>query len=126
MLPKMAILNQYVQKMLDQGIIRHSTSEYSSPIFLVPKGKGDFRPVVGYRSLNQKIKIESIPLPDIYSCVHWFRSAKIFTSLDFNSAFHQIGLTERSKPITAFATDWNLYEYTSVPFCIAAYLRSEG
>jgi hypothetical protein len=43
----------------------------------------------------------------------------VFTTLDLNSAYHQIGLTERSKPLTAFATDWNLYEYTRVPFGIA-------
>ena len=42
-----------------------------------------------------------------------------FTSLDLNSAYHQIGLTERSKALTAFATDWNLYEYTRVPFGLA-------
>jgi hypothetical protein len=38
---------------------------------------------------------------------------------DLNSAYHQIGLTERSKPLTAFATDWNLYKYTRVLFGIA-------
>lgn len=43
----------------------------------------------------------------------------MFTTLDLNLAYHQIGLTERSKPLKAFATDWNLYEYTRVPFGIA-------
>jgi hypothetical protein len=43
----------------------------------------------------------------------------VFTTLDLNCAYHQIGLTERSKPLTAFATDWNPYEYTRVPFGIA-------
>jgi hypothetical protein len=105
--------------MLEQGIIRPSTSHYSSPIFLVPKGQGGFRPVVDYRTLNKKIKIESVPLPDIHSCFHWFKAAKVFTSLDLNSAYHQIGLSERSKPLTAFVTDWTLYEYTRVPFGIA-------
>jgi hypothetical protein len=73
----------------------------------------DFRPVVDYRALNKKIKVESVPLPDIQSCFHWFGSAKVFTSLDTNSAYHRIGLTERSRPSTAFTTDWNLHEYTS-------------
>jgi hypothetical protein len=117
--PKMDILRHHVQDMLEQGIIRPSTSQYSSPIFLVPKGQGGFRPVVDYRALNKKIKIKSVPLPDIHSCFHWFKAAKVFTSLDLNSAYHQIGLSERSKPLTAFVTDWNLYEYTRVPFGIA-------
>jgi hypothetical protein len=46
----------------------------------------------------------------VHSCFHWFKSATVFTTLDLNSAYHQIGLTEGSKPLTAFATDWNLYE----------------
>jgi hypothetical protein len=116
---KMAVLREKIKSLLDQGIIRPSTSQYSSPIFLVPKGDNDFRPVVDFRALNQKIKIESVPLPDIYSCFHSFREARFFTSLDLNSAYHQIGLSERSKPFTAFATGWNLYEYTRVPFGIA-------
>jgi hypothetical protein len=37
MSPKMEVLHQHIQRMLDQGIIRPSTSQYSSPIFLVPK-----------------------------------------------------------------------------------------
>jgi hypothetical protein len=40
--------------------------------------------------------------------------------LDLNSAYYQIGLTEESKPVTAFATDWNLFEYCRVPFGLAA------
>jgi hypothetical protein len=79
----------------------------------------DIAPVVDYRALNKKIKTESVPLPDIHSCFHWFKSAKVFTSLDLNSAYHQTGLTERYKSLTAFATDWNLYEYTTVLFGIA-------
>jgi hypothetical protein len=75
--------------------------------------------VADYRALNKKIKIESVPLPDIHSCFHWFKPAKVFTPLDLTSAYHQICFTERSKSLTAFATDWNLYEYTRVPFGIA-------
>ena len=47
--PKVHILREKVQEMLDQGIIRLSTSNYSSPIFLVHKGENDFRPVIDYR-----------------------------------------------------------------------------
>jgi hypothetical protein len=117
--PKMEILRQHVYCMLEQGIIHPSVSWYSSLIFLVPKGQDDFHPGVDYRALNKKIKVESIPLPDMHSCFHCFKSATVFTTLDLNSAYHQIGLTEQSKPLTAFTTDWNLCEYTRVPFGIA-------
>jgi hypothetical protein len=67
--PKMEALRQRVHHMLEQGIIRPSVSPYSSSICLVPKGRDDLRPVVDYRALN-KIKVESVPLPDIHSCFH--------------------------------------------------------
>jgi len=117
--PRMCILREKIQKWLDEGVIRPSVSPYSSPIFLVPKGDNDFRPVVDYRQLNQKIDIESVPLPDINTAFNWFAGAKVFTSLDLNSAYNQIGLAESSRSITAFATDWNLYEFCSLPFGLA-------
>ena len=117
--PKVHVLREKVQEMLDQGIIRPSTSNYSSPIFLVPKGENDFRPVIDYRYLNSKISIESIPLPDVHSAFAWFGGARIFTSLDLNQAYYQIPLSEDSKRCTAFCTDWNLFEFNKVPFGLA-------
>ena len=117
--PKMKVMKDKIAEMLKLGIIRPSRSNFSSPISLVPKGESDFRPVVDYRVLNSKIHIESVPLPDIHSCFHWFGKAKFFTSLDLNSTYHQIPLKEESRRYTAFATDWNLYEYCRVPFGIA-------
>jgi hypothetical protein len=74
---------------------------------------------VDYRRLNQCIEIESVPLPDIHSAFHWFCKAKYFTTLDLKQAYHQIPLAEQSKHLTAFSTDWNLYQYRRVPFGIA-------
>ena len=117
--PRLKVMKQHIDKMLEDGIIRPSTSSYSSPIFLVPKGEKEFRPVVDYRVLNSKILIDSTPLPDIHTCFHWFKKAQFFNSLDLNSAYHQIPLAESCRKYTAFATDWNLYEFCRVPFGIA-------
>ena len=108
--------NIIINEMLEKEIIRHSTSQHSSPIFLVPKGNADIRPVADYRALNSKIKLESVPLPDIYSCSSWFSKAKLFSMLDLNSAYYQNRLSEDSKYLTAFATDWSLFEFSRVPF----------
>ena len=94
--PKVHFLRGKIQEMLDQGTIRPSTSDYSSPIFLVPKGENNFRPVIDYRLLNTKVKIESIPSPDVHSAFAWFGGARVFTSLDLNQAHYQIPLSEGS------------------------------
>lgn len=118
--PKMKILRSKLDKMLEQGVIRPSTSPYASPIFLVPKDQGkDFRPVVDYRRLNKKVILESVPLPDLHNSFTWFAGAKWFTVLDLNQAYYQIPLSEECKHVTAFCTDWNLFEFNRVPFGLA-------
>jgi hypothetical protein len=116
--PKMQYLRKHVNKLLEEGVIENSSSHYSSPMFLVPKPDGEFRAVVDFRALNKRIAIESVPLPEVHEAFHWFAKARYFT-LDLNQVYHQIPLAERSKHLTAFCTDWNLYNYKRVPFGLA-------
>jgi transposase InsO family protein len=117
--PKMKFLREHIQKLIKDDVIEPSCSHFSSPMFLVPKPGGSYRAVVDFRLLNKKIAIESVPLPDVHSAFHWFSKAKYFTICDLNQAYHQIPLSKASRPLTAFCTDWNLYEYKCVPFGLA-------
>lgn len=117
--PKMAILREKVLDLERKRVIRPSKSNYASPAFLVPKGETDHRLVIDYRKLNQKIKIEAVPLPDINTAFSWFKGAKFFCVLDLNSAYNQIPLAKDSIPKTAFCVPWGLYEYLRVPFGLA-------
>jgi hypothetical protein len=100
----MQILRQHIQKLLQEGVIQTSASQYGSPMLSVPKAGDSYRAVVDFRAVN-KIEIDSVPLPDVHSAFHWFLRAKYFTTLDLNQAYHQIPLAESSKHITAFCTD---------------------
>ncbi len=42
------VVNQQMEKMLEQGVIQHSTSPWNSPFFLVSKKDGQFRPVIDF------------------------------------------------------------------------------
>jgi hypothetical protein len=84
--PKMKFLREQIKKLLDEGVIELSASTYSSPMFLVPKVPNNFRAVVDYRLLNQRIEVESTPLPDIHSAFNWFAKAKYFSTFDLNQA----------------------------------------
>jgi len=116
---KMQYLREHIKTLLRYGVIEPSLSNYSSPMFLVPKPGGIYRAVVDFRMLNKLISIESVPLPDVHLAFHWFAKAKYFTTLDLNQAYHQILLAKASKPLTAFCTDWNLYQCICVPFGLA-------
>ena len=58
--PKMEVMGNQINKLLEQGVIEPSTSSYSSPAFLVPKSNDKHRLVVDYRQLNKRIEFESI------------------------------------------------------------------
>jgi len=114
--PKMQYLREHIKRLLREGVFEPSFSNYSSPMFLVPQSAGAYCAVVDFRVLNKRIAIESVPLPDIHSAFHWFAKAKYFTTLDLYQAYHQIPLAKALKPLAAFCTDWNLYQYTCVTF----------
>lgn len=114
--PKMEVTRELIRKLEQDDVAERSTSNYSSPAFPVPKPNGAWRLVVDYRKLNQKVKFESIPIPDIKTAFSFFGNAKYFVVIDLNQAYHQIPLSARSKLISAFCVPWNLYQYKRVPF----------
>ena len=48
-------VKQHIRKLLQNGVIRESTSPFSSPIVLVRKKDNSLRLCVDYRKLNEKL-----------------------------------------------------------------------
>ena len=114
-------INENVEKLLNDNIIRPSVSPYNSPILLVPKKSNDgtkknWRLVVDFRRLNKNIIADKFPLPRIDDILDQLGRAKYFTTLDLMSGFHQIELNDSSKKYTAFSTSNGHYEFNRLPF----------
>lgn len=114
--PKLEALRTHVNQLLQEGIIVPTISDYASPCFLVPKKDGGQRLVIDYRKVNSKIIFDTYPLPTIESALMTFGSAKFFTILDLNAAYHQIPLSPQSQRYTTFTTPFGTYAYTRLPF----------
>ena len=54
-----------IQEMLDQGVIQHSDSPWSSPVVLTKKKDGSLRFCVDYRKVNEVTKKDAYPLPKV-------------------------------------------------------------
>ena len=100
----------------DAGIIRRSSSEWASPIHVVTKKDGSFRPCGDYRQLNSHTIHDSYPMPRITDILHRFAGTIIFSTLDLSKAYHQIPVNVEDIPKTAVITPFGLYEYLFMPF----------
>ena len=108
-------LEKINSKMLKEDIIEPSTSPYNySPLFCVTKKSGEVRPVIDFRTLNNNIVAECYTLPRIDEILYGLRGAKIFTSLDLRSAFHQVPLSDESKELTAFTLKFRKYQFKGI------------
>lgn len=105
-----------LEKMLDREVIEPSKSPWSSPIVLVSKKDGSTRFCVDYRRLNDVTLKDAYPLPRVDECLDSLAGAKWFSSMDLNSGFWQIAMSEDDKEKTAFSTSQGLYQFTVMPF----------
>ena len=106
----------YIEAHLSAGIIRPSTSPYSSPMVLVKKKDGSIRVCVDFRQLNAKTIRDAHPLPRIEKSLDCLSGAEYFSTLDLSHGFLQCALDKKDIQKTAFSCGaYGLYEYTRMP-----------
>lgn len=115
------VVEEEIDRLLHDGIIRPSRSPYNSPIWVVPKkedlsGKRKYRIVVDFRRLNAVTIADRYPVPEINDVLSNLGGNEYFTVLDLKSGFHQIPLKMEDMEKTAFSVNNGKYEYTRLPF----------
>ena len=103
-------------KMEEMGIIRRSNSPWSSPLHVVPKSNGQWRPCGDYRQLNNMTKDDRYPLPHIQDFNNHLTGCKVFSKIDLIRGYHQIPVALSSIAKTAIITPFGLWEFLRMPF----------
>ena len=117
-------LRKQVDGWLDSQVIEPCISEWSSAIFpvqkKVPKGHPpQYRFVINYKNLNEKLVGESYPLPSIECNLQRLGHCQIFSCLDSVSAYSAIKMAPESRDFTTFSCVLGTFRYKRMPFGLA-------
>uniref|UniRef100_A0A8C7F2V4 Gypsy retrotransposon integrase-like protein 1 n=1 Tax=Oncorhynchus kisutch TaxID=8019 RepID=A0A8C7F2V4_ONCKI len=110
------IAKKEVREMLRMGVIEPSTSEWSSPIVLVPMSDGSMRLCNDFRGVNAISTFDAYPMPRVDELLERLGKAKFITTLDLTKGYWQVPVAPEDRPKTAFATPEGLFQYVRMPF----------
>ncbi|KAJ0044064.1 hypothetical protein NL108_006172 [Boleophthalmus pectinirostris] len=110
------VLQKEIKLMLELGIIEVSSSEWCSPIVLVPKKDGSLRFCIDFRYLNAISNFDPYPMPRIDDLLERVGGATYITTLDLSKGYWQLALAPEAKELTAFRTPFGMYQFKVMPF----------
>ncbi len=110
------MVQQKVDDLLKEGVIQESHSPGNSPLLLVPKKDGSYRPVIDFRKTNDLTVLDHHPLPVLSELLQSIgKDNTVFTSLDLLSVSWQIPMDKGSREVTAFSAPDGHYEWFRLP-----------
>ena len=102
--------------MLAMQVIRPSCSPWASPLHMVPKPNGSWRPCGDFGRLNHVTADDRYPLPHIHSFGSTATGSKVFSVIDLVRGYHQIPMNPSDIEKTAVITPFGLFEFLRMPF----------
>ena len=108
---KLQVAKHCFRELEQQGICQKSSSPWSSPLHMVSKKDGTFRPCGDYRRLNNITEPDHYPLPNIQDITSYLNGAKIFSKLDLTKGYYQVPLNPDDIPKTAITTPFGTYTF---------------
>ncbi len=113
---KLEVAKNEFENLMKLGIVRPSSSPWSSPLHMVKKSDGTWRPCGDYRRLNAMTTPDRYSIPNIQTIHYKLRGSQIFSRLDLVKAYHFVPMAHEDIEKTAICTPFGTYEYIRMPF----------
>ena len=113
---KLAAAKKEFLEMERQGIVRRSDSSWASPLHMVRKADGSWRPCGDFRRLNLQTKPDLYTCPNIGDLTARLAGCKVFSKLDLHKGYHQIPVKAEDICKKAIITPFGLWEFRYLPF----------
>ena len=109
-----AQLDKEITLLEEEGIVEdhEGPAPWISDLVLSPKDDGGVRVTLDMREPNKAILGTGLPIPRCEDIRRKFAGCKIFSKLDFKSAFYQIELDKDSRYMTVFPHNAKLKRFT--------------
>ena len=110
------VIEKEMREMLQQGIIRESSGEWTSPDVMAKKKDGSWRFCVNYKKLNSITVADRYHLPKVEDCFDSLAGSCIYSTLDLAAGYWQIPMKEEDKVKTGFVNHFGTFEFERLPF----------
>ena len=97
--------------MESMGICAKASSPWASPLHMVTKQDGSWRPCRDYRRLNLISVPDQYPMPNITDLTNNIGNARIFTKLDLLKGYFQVPVHPDDVPKTTILTPFGSYMF---------------
>ena len=109
-------LKVQLQKLLDRGFIKPSTSPWGALVLFVKKNDKTPRLCIDYLQLNRVTIKNQYPLPRIDDLFDQLRVDRVYSKIDLRTSYHHLRVREVDIPKTAFRMRYGHFKFIIMPF----------